>query len=344
MRLWLRYLREKKNTILGYLATVFLFVAVGSLSHIENLDKLLYAALLTFVVWGAACFCDGVRYVEKSRLLEDAARHFENSGELRLEGSHDLKLEDAESAETFTEAYQFLMLRIMEAHAAESSRWAERDAESRDYYAMWTHQIKTPIQALKLLLEKIEYCGREGFLMREELFKIEQYVEMVLGYQRLKGIAMDLSLQEYDLYGLVKQAVRKYSVLFINKGIGLELEEMELKALTDEKWFVFCIEQLLSNSIKYTVQGRIRIWGEAQEEASRLCIEDTGIGIRPEDLPRIFERGFTGCNGRLDKKSTGIGLYLCRQIFVHLGIGVRVESEEGKGTKVILSIPRDKTR
>ena len=89
------------------------------------------------------------------------------------------------------------------------------------------------------------------------------------------------------------------------------------------------------------MQGRIDIWGEKEEDAKRinLYIEDTGIGIRPEDLPRIFERGFTGCNGRLEKKSTGIGLYLCRQIFVHLGVTVRVESEEGKGTKVILGIP-----
>ncbi len=109
--------------------------------------------------------------------------------------------------------------------------------------------------------------------------------------------------------------------------------------LTDEKWFVFGIEQLLSNSIKYTMQGRIRIWAKPQEERINLFIEDTGIGIRPEDLPRIFERGFTGCNGRLYKKSTGIGLYLCRQIFAHLGITARVESEEGRGTKVILGVP-----
>jgi len=342
MKLWLRYLNEKRRILFLYLTTVFLFVAVGTLYHIENLEKLLYAALLTSVVWGAAGFLGGVKYVAKSRQLEAAIKHFENAGELRPEEAFGLKIEEAESAETLMDACFFLLQRVLDAHQAEAEGWAEKDRESRDYYAMWTHQIKTPIQAMKLLLEKMEYCGREGFLMREELFKIEQYVGMVLGFQRLKGIAMDLVLQEYVLYDLVKQVVKKDSVLFINKGIGLELEKMEYKVLTDEKWFTFCVEQLLSNSIKYTPHGKIRIWGEEKEDKVKLYIEDTGIGIRPEDLPRIFERGFTGCNGRLEKKSTGIGLYLCRQIFRHLGIAAQVESEEGKGTKVIMIIPHTK--
>lgn len=176
--------------------------------------------------------------------------------------------------------------------------------------------------------------------MREELFKIEQYAEMALTFQRLEGIAEDLVLQEYNLGDLIRQAVKKYSVLFINKGLGLEFGEMDYRIVTDEKWFVFCVEQLLSNSIKYTLEGGISLQAERDEAAERIrfSIEDTGIGIRAEDLPRIFEKGFTGYNGRLDKKSTGIGLYLCRRIFDHLGIRVKVESEAGGGTRVTLGL------
>ena len=112
---------------------------------------------------------------------------------------------------------------------------------------------------------------------------------------------------------------------------------MDISILTDEKWFVFCLEQLLSNSIKYTKEGGIKIRAVSDgEETIRLCIEDTGIGIRQEDLPRIFEKGFTGYNGRVDKRATGIGLYLCRRILAYLGIRIKVDSMEGEGTKVSL--------
>ena len=117
---------------------------------------------------------------------------------------------------------------------------------------------------------------------------------------------------------------------------------MDYRVITDEKWFVFCLEQLLSNSIKYTAQGGIAIRTRAGEEMITLELEDTGMGIREEDLPRIFEKGFTGYNGRMDKRSTGIGLYLCSRVFDSLGIPVKVESREGCGTKVILQIPAAK--
>ncbi len=204
---------------------------------------------------------------------------------------------------------------------------------------MWTHQIKTPISALKLLLENNTDC-RDGFLMREELFKIEQYVEMVLTYQRLDDMASDLVLQEYEIAPLIRQAVRKYSVLFINKGLSAKVPDTKARVVTDEKWFSFCLEQLLSNSIKYTCSGGIRFLAEEGEREICLTVEDTGIGIRAEDLPRIFEKGFTGYNGRLDKRSTGIGLYLCRQVLGHLGIKIRAESQVGCGTRMRLTIPK----
>ncbi len=216
------------------------------------------------------------------------------------------------------------------------ARWEEREKEMGDYYLMWAHQIKTPIAAMKLLAEERD----DGLQMSQELFLVEQYAEMVLHYLRLESMSSDLLLQEYSLEEMVCRTVRKFSVFFIGKGLELELGDLAgVRVVTDEKWLCFVLEQLLSNSVKYTKKGKIAIFLE-KERTFELVIEDTGIGIRPEDLPRIFERGFTGYNGRMDQKSTGIGLYLVRQVLENLNIPIRVESAPGKGTRVFLDLFR----
>lgn len=346
MALWIRYLREKRFIILLYALTAFLFVSVGSLYHIENLEKLLYAALLTFTVWLAAGVWAGVKYVQKSRNLEDMAVHFEQSEDLALKEYVGRDLREIQGSVREAEDYEAewcrLLSLVFEKKETDRVRWEERTAECRDYYTMWTHQIKTPISALRLLLEGGEGRNGNDFVMREELFKIEQYAEMALTFQRLESISSDLVIREYDLDAMLRNAVKKYAVLFINKKLGIELQETGIRILTDEKWFGFCIEQILSNSIKYTPEGKIMVRMDAEKagkDKAVLCIEDTGIGICQEDLPRIFEKGFTGYNGRMDKKSTGIGLYMCRKIFVQLGITVSVESTEGKGTMLAMVLP-----
>ena len=176
----------------------------------------------------------------------------------------------------------------------------------------------------------------------EELFKIEQYAEMALYFARLDSLSSDLLFRSCNVREIVKQAVKKYSVLFLRSGLSFRMEEFDIKAVTDEKWLSFVVEQVFSNALKYTHEGGIAIYGADAEgsmiqgNAYYLVIEDTGIGIRESDLPRIFERGFTGYNGRMDKKSTGIGLYLCEQIMRRMSHTIRVESAPGKGTKVIL--------
>lgn len=343
MRLWFRYIREKRILLLLYVGTVFFFVAVGSLYHIENLGKLLYAAFLTSIIWGIVGLWDGYRYVKRSALLERAFLHFAQSKELLFTEAQSLRLQETEgnirNVPNLDTARLLFLSSVREEYAKERREQEKRSCERRDYYMMWIHQIKTPISALKLLLEEAGLQDRTGFLLREELFKIEQYAEMALTYQRLESISSDLTLARYQLDALIKQAVRKYSILFINKSLSLELPQIPYQVLTDEKWLVFCLEQLLSNSVKYTNQGSISFEAAKQGDRLLLTLTDTGIGIRAEDLPRIFERGFTGYNGRLDKKSTGIGLYLCRQVFAHLNVTVRVESQEGKGTRILLGIP-----
>jgi signal transduction histidine kinase len=183
-----------------------------------------------------------------------------------------------------------------------------------------------------LLLQSGETEAAE---LEAELFSIEQYVNMALQYMRLDSETTDYVIKKYSLDRIVKQAVRKYAKLFIRKKLALDYDGTDVTVVTDEKWLQFVIEQILSNSLKYTKEGRIAIRVEPEKT---LVISDTGIGIAPEDLPRVFDRGFTGYNGRSDKKSTGIGLYLCRSTLTKLGHTIRLDSEIGAGTTVSIGL------
>ena len=190
----------------------------------------------------------------------------------------------------------------------------KRYTEMMDYYGMWAHQIKTPIAAMRILVqsgmdrEENEENQKLFRQLQMELFKTEQYVEMVLSYLKIGDIAKDMVLERCDLGKVVRQAVKKYSRLFILQKLSLEMGEIAEIVLTDEKWLSFVVEQILSNALKYTKSGSVSIY---LEQEGVLVIKDTGIGISAEDLPRIMEKGYTGYNGRIDKRSTGIGLYLC---------------------------------
>ncbi|MDY4431007.1 sensor histidine kinase [Evtepia sp.] len=232
------------------------------------------------------------------------------------------------------EDYQSL-LRLLESTLRERQAQADQAmADQLAYYTLWVHQIKTPIAAMDLLLQQWE----RGPAAQAELFKISQYVDMALQYVRLDGTTRDLHLSQVSLDQVIRQVVRKYAKLFILKKIRLDFRETGLTVLSDEKWLAFLLEQLLSNALKYTPEGgQVAIFGEPREI---LVIADTGIGIAPEDLPRVFERGFTGQNGRLDKKATGIGLYLCRRVTELLGHTLSITSAPGKGTQVRVGLRR----
>ena len=194
-------------------------------------------------------------------------------------------------------------------------------------------EIKTPIAAMRLTLQSGEMSqSRE---LSEDLQRIEQYVEMVLCYLRLGSETNDFLIKKYDLDSIIRQAVRKFSSQFIRRKIKLVYEPVGVTVLTDEKWLLFVLEQVLSNALKYTKSGEIEI---TLEEPKTVCIRDTGIGIAPEDINRIFEKGYTGCNGRTDKKASGIGLYLCRQICGKLGHTITAQSQVGKGTVIKIDL------
>ena len=170
---------------------------------------------------------------------------------------------------------------------------------------------------------------------------MKQYVEMVLCYLRLDSGSTDYIIREYDLDSIIKQAIKRFAPQFIRRRIQLFYEPVHASVLTDEKWLLFVMEQVLSNALKYTESGSITI---VLETPLTLCIRDTGIGIAPDDLPRIFEKGYTGYNGRSDKKASGIGLYLCRRICKNLGHTITALSSLDAGTEIRLGLAREKIK
>lgn len=215
---------------------------------------------------------------------------------------------------------------------------AQRD-ELMDYFTLWVHQIKTPIAASRLIIEELPESSEKQHL-NQELFKIEQYTGLVLNYLRLESFHDDLHLQEENIGDLIRQIVRKYASFFIHRQISLNLGELDLTVITDKKWLTVVIEQILSNSVKYTKHGQISIY----MQDGWLVISDTGIGIAKSDLDRVFERGFSGYNGRLTQQSSGLGLYLSKAIADQLGHDLQIQSVVGQGTSLFLDLSQEKLR
>ena len=238
------------------------------------------------------------------------------------------------------EQYEKALKEVKENKLEENIRWQELQ-EKQDFFALWAHQIKTPIAALNLLLQEEK---QDTAVCRQELFKIENYVEMALNYLRFEEMSNDLVLERNSLEQLVRQVVKKYAAIFIYNHISIQLEHLDYTVLTDEKWFCFVLEQILSNALKYIKQGSVSISAEETENGLEVLVKDTGIGIKSEDLPRIFEKGFTGYNGRMDKKASGLGLYLCKGVCEKLGHGIWVISKEGEGTTVIITLQCEKVQ
>lgn len=320
-KLIIKYLKAHIIVILTFFTSAAILAATFYLYGYPLAD-FLYSALLCSVIWLVISTMRFISFRRKYLSLLDMG------GCVTFDISDPPKTDNA-----VEEEYLNLIAKLFtEKTCIEGSSAASR-SELLDYYTMWVHQIKVPLAALKLLIESDENDKNKQM---NELFKINQYVEMVMGYLRMESMSADLLLKNYSLDSLVKQAVRKYSALFINKKIRLEISEICCDVLTDEKWLSFMLEQILSNAIKYTKEGGIITIYSV--EPKTLVIEDNGIGIAPEDIKRVFQRGFTGYNGREHKKSTGIGLYLCRRIADKLTHNIRIESEIGKGTKILLEL------
>ena len=320
------YLRQRRKWLLLLLCCGLIFAVSFWLYHLPVAAALypvgLCAGLL--LIW---FLLDWRRQREKEKQLARLASLPDDLPE-RLEG----KLGSLDAA------YGAIIRKLYEREQSFRQEQQRREADQRDYYTTWVHQVKTPIASIQLMLENED--SPLSRTLGEELQRVEQYAQMALNYQRLDSVDTDYVFRSCDVDSLVRAGVRKFAGQFIRKGIRLDYTPMDTKIITDEKWLSFVIEQMLSNALKYTRQGSVAIY----MEEGCLCIRDTGIGIAEEDLPRIFERGYTGCNGRTDKKATGLGLYLCRRICKNLGHGISCESVPGKGTLMKLDLRQDPSR
>jgi len=322
------YLYQIRKPLIFYLLVCVIFGIVFDLSQADTVT-VFYAALLCAVVGLIAVLFDFVRYVQRRTRLK------ENLNAVLLADSFMAEPQNAIEAD-----YQELVRGVLAEYGRVVAAEATRRSDFLDYYSTWVHQVKSPIAAMRLLLDS----GRaDPDVLAPELFRVEQYVDMALQYARLENISSDLVFREIDLSSLVRQSVRKFAPVFIGRRIGVKIDDFDLKPVTDEKWVAVVLDQIFSNALKYTPSGHVEILRDPAVVCG-LIIRDTGIGIRPEDIPRVFERGFTGVNGRLDKRATGLGLYLAKRIMDRLSHAIRIESDGKTGTSVYLDFSQNLTK
>lgn len=321
MKLFVQYLYSRRHVFFCFLFCAAAYAVVFSLYGID-MRAVWYPLLIC--LFFSLIFVQAGYFRMKKRHLE-----------LRQNARYDGAAEECfpRPSDVIEKDYQDIIARVEEKRRKEREGQELAKKDMQDYYARWVHQIKAPIAVMRVLLQRDD--TQENQELRSELFRVEQYVDMALCYTRLGEGGSDLVFQEYDLDEIIRKAIRKYAGQFIRKKIRLVYKGTEEKAVTDEKWLSFIIEQLLSNAVKYTSQGTVTI---EVDKKKRLTVSDTGIGIAPEDLPRIFEKGYTGYNGRRDKKSTGIGLYLCRSAAEKLGHALTAQSEPGKGSSFTIDL------
>ena len=320
MNLFFTYIKQRRRGIILFTAFSAVF-AVSFILYRLPIKAVLYPVCLCILFGISAFTADFMRIKRKRDIL------------LRLKSFSDITQDGFPTADGMEdETYQNIIRLLNEEYIEFVTDSENKYSGMIDYYTVWAHQIKTPIAAMRLNLQ-----NEDSALSRKlsnDLARIEMYVEMVLTYLRLDSKSSDYVIKEYSLDSIIKQSVKKFSGEFIERKLSLNYETTDLKIVTDEKWLSFVTEQVISNALKYTLQGGISIFAEN----GRLHVKDTGIGIAKEDLPRIFENGYTGCNGRTDKRASGIGLYLCKRICGKLGYDIKAESAVAKGTEIIIDM------
>ncbi len=319
-----KYLKDRAKIIITFLAFCLTFI-LAILLYKVPVGAAIYPAAVCISIGIVIIIFDCKKAYKKHQLLE-------NNKKL----STDLMEYFPEIKSMDDEDYQQIIKLMRQEQKKRSTQYNMKYADMVEYYTIWAHQIKTPIAAMSLKLQNED--SKLSRSIAEDLSRIEQYVEMVLMFLRLDSDYTDYVIQQYSLDGIVKDAVKKFASQFIRKKIKLDYQVPDLTVLTDEKWLAFVIEQVLSNALKYTPSGVISIY---LENPKTLCIKDTGIGIAPEDLSRIFDKGYTGYNGRSDKKASGIGLYLCKRICHNLGHTITAQSIPDEGTTIRINLNKE---
>ena len=319
------YLKKNIKVYILFIVFIFIFFIMFYLYNLP-LEALIYTGSFCFLAALIASISDYANYKESYKKLNFLEQNILNDLDA-LPKSLDIRID----------YYHKIIEKLYEELEKLTQENRQKNTDMVDYYSMWVHQIKTPIAAMNFLLDNEEVDQK---ILQQELFKIERYVEMVLTYIRLDSISSDYVITKINLDEVVKDSVKKYATIFINKKIKLNYVSHETMVISDKKWLSFAFEQILGNSVKYSsTNGEITI----ETFENKLVIEDKGIGIKEEDLPRIFEKGFTGFNGRYEKKSSGLGLYLCKKTLDKLGHHIEISSKVGEGTRIEITFPKEDT-
>ena len=319
------YLKKNIKVYILFIVFIFIFFIMFYLYNLP-LEALIYTGSFCFLAALIASISDYANYKESYKKLNFLEQNILNDLDA-LPKSLDIRID----------YYHKIIEKLYEELEKLTQENRQKNTDMVDYYSMWVHQIKTPIAAMNFLLDNEEVDQK---ILQQELFKIERYIEMVLTYIRLDSISSDYVITKINLDEVVKDSVKKYATIFINKKIKLNYVSHETMVISDKKWLSFAFEQILGNSVKYSSAG-----GEITIETceNKLVIEDNGMGIKEEDLPRIFEKGFTGFNGRYEKKSSGLGLYLCKKTLDKLGHHIEISSKVGEGTRIEITFPKEDT-
>lgn len=275
----------------------------------------------------------GINFRKKRQFYEGIERQIEEMDQVYL------LPEVIEDADFLEGKYLIHFLREMETSMAECVKKYKKDHEDyKDYIEMWIHEVKLPIATGKMIAEN--YRSEAMNSMEEELQKIENYTEQALYYARSYNVEKDYLIKEVTLQSVVAEVLKKNKKVLITEKIRIQMEHLEVQVFTDSKWMEFVLNQIVSNCVKYrSDQPYILFSAVKKKEQVIFTIEDNGIGIPTGEMQRVFEKGFTGSNGRGKQKSTGIGLYLCKKLCRRLGHDILLSSKEGEGTEVSIIFP-----
>ena len=302
MKLFWDYMKNQSVILFGYLLVCIVFITISVLATLEIEYVFLGIEILGFILF-IYLIVHWFQYQKLSDVKDDNERLLNENKNLK-------------------------------------SEMLNQKDDLNAYFLMWLHQIKTPMTVSKLLLDKPDDTTNTKLKM--QLMYIEQYINMAMNYLKMIDHSTDMDVTEVNLDDIIKNLLKKYSLLFIHNHISLEYQSNLTYVISDSQWLTILIEQILSNALKYTENGKIAI--QYLEEKHALEIRDTGIGIRSEDIPKIFDRGYSGFNGRMNEKSSGLGLYLARKISERLNIQIEVESKLSKGSIFRLVFPTNLTK
>ena len=312
------YLKMKKTSIIGILgvyAILFVFVYLYRIP----IEVILYPFILTIVFVLMVLLFDYIKYKEKVNKISQICND--------ISSCYSVKINDKN---IFDEYYLDIINELLKENRKQVSQIQKKVSDINDYFSIWVHQIKTPIASMKL---KIDNEQMDLLQLASDLNRIDHYVDLVLSFLKFDEEKIDLYFRKTDVDRIMRESLKKFSNDFIIKKIRLDYKLSKRELLTDEKWLSFVFDQLLSNALKYTDKGTISIYYDGD---SCLCIKDSGIGIALADMERLFEKGFTGYNGRQYKKASGIGLYMCKRMCDKLNIAISIESIVNEYTLVKL--------